>query len=351
MLLRLRDRPDAPVRRHPRRGEGQRQARRDRRPARRRRPARSSAAACASPSSPRRATRSGRRCSRRTRSTRAAAARPRRADPPALATSPPSARAARSATRRPGERCARSARNLPDGWMGLDIGPGTAAEFTDVIAEARTVLWNGPMGVFEDPRFEAGTRTVAEAVADCRGFTVVGGGDSAAAARRSSAWPTDDRPRLHRRRCLARAARAGRPPRPRGPPRRPQCLSTMPQRKPLISGNWKMHHNHFEAIQTVQKLSLPPRQGRLRRTSTCRCTRRSPTSARSRPSLESDDRSRSPSAPSTATGRRRARSPARCRPAMLAKLNVALRDRRALRAPRAVRRDRRDGEQEGARRS
>ncbi len=72
-------------------------------------------------------------------------------------------------------------RNLPDGWMGLDIGPGTAAEFTDVIAEARQVLWNGPMGVFEDPRFAAGTRTVAEAVAECRGFTVVGGGDSAAA--------------------------------------------------------------------------------------------------------------------------------------------------------------------------
>ncbi|MBX3286665.1 MAG: phosphoglycerate kinase, partial [Actinobacteria bacterium] len=72
-------------------------------------------------------------------------------------------------------------RDLPEGWMGLDIGPGTAAEFTDVIAEARQVLWNGPMGVFEDPRFEAGTRTVADAVADCRGFTVVGGGDSAAA--------------------------------------------------------------------------------------------------------------------------------------------------------------------------
>jgi phosphoglycerate kinase len=71
---------------------------------------------------------------------------------------------------------------LPDGWMGVDIGPGTAAEFGDVIAEARTVLWNGPMGVFEDPRFEAGTRFVAEAVADCGGFTVIGGGDSAAAA-------------------------------------------------------------------------------------------------------------------------------------------------------------------------
>jgi len=72
--------------------------------------------------------------------------------------------------------------SIPDGWMGVDIGPGTAAEFGDVIAEARTVVWNGPMGVFEDPRFEAGTRTVAQAVADCGGFTVVGGGDSAAAA-------------------------------------------------------------------------------------------------------------------------------------------------------------------------
>lgn len=73
-------------------------------------------------------------------------------------------------------------KDLPEGWMGLDIGPGTAAEFSDVIGEARQVLWNGPMGVFEDPRFEAGTRTVAQAVADCRGFTVIGGGDSAAAA-------------------------------------------------------------------------------------------------------------------------------------------------------------------------
>jgi phosphoglycerate kinase len=79
---------------------------------------------------------------------------------------------------------------IPEGWMGLDIGPGTAAEFCDVIADAGTLLWNGPMGVFEDPRFEAGTRTVAEAVADARGFSVVGGGDSAAAAKQ---FGVDDR--------------------------------------------------------------------------------------------------------------------------------------------------------------
>ena len=70
---------------------------------------------------------------------------------------------------------------LPDGAKGLDIGPGTAAEFGDVVMEARTVLWNGPMGMFEDERFAAGTRALAQAVADTKAFTVVGGGDSAAA--------------------------------------------------------------------------------------------------------------------------------------------------------------------------
>jgi len=73
--------------------------------------------------------------------------------------------------------------SLPDGWMGVDIGPGTAAEFGDVIHEAGTVLWNGPMGVFEDPRFAGGTGAVAHAMAECRAFTIVGGGDSAAAAK------------------------------------------------------------------------------------------------------------------------------------------------------------------------
>ena len=71
--------------------------------------------------------------------------------------------------------------DVPDGWKGLDIGPGSAAEFGDLIMDARTVFWNGPMGVFEDSRFEAGTHAVAQAMSETRAFTVVGGGDSAAA--------------------------------------------------------------------------------------------------------------------------------------------------------------------------
>ncbi|MFT7646541.1 MAG: phosphoglycerate kinase [Candidatus Poriferisodalaceae bacterium] len=83
-------------------------------------------------------------------------------------------------------------RSLPDGWKGLDIGPGAAAEFGDAIHEARMVFWNGPMGLFEDPRFEAGTRAVGQALADARAFTVVGGGDSAAAAAQFGLAPYMD---------------------------------------------------------------------------------------------------------------------------------------------------------------
>ena len=71
--------------------------------------------------------------------------------------------------------------SIPDGWKGLDIGPETAGTYADIVTEAKTVLWNGPMGMFEDDRFASGTRTVAQAMADTKAFTVVGGGDSAAA--------------------------------------------------------------------------------------------------------------------------------------------------------------------------
>jgi phosphoglycerate kinase len=71
--------------------------------------------------------------------------------------------------------------DLTDGWTGLDIGPESAAAFAAVVERAGTVLWNGPLGAFEDKRFAAGTRVVAQAVAESSGFSVVGGGDSASA--------------------------------------------------------------------------------------------------------------------------------------------------------------------------
>lgn len=72
---------------------------------------------------------------------------------------------------------------IPDGWMGLDIGPDTAERYAAAIAGSGTIVWNGPMGVFEVAPFAEGTRVVAEAMATAAGFTVVGGGDSAAAIR------------------------------------------------------------------------------------------------------------------------------------------------------------------------
>ena len=68
--------------------------------------------------------------------------------------------------------------SLPEGWLGLDVGPETREDFARRIADARTVFWNGPMGVFEWPRFAEGTFAVARALAESDGFTVVGGGDS-----------------------------------------------------------------------------------------------------------------------------------------------------------------------------
>jgi phosphoglycerate kinase len=68
--------------------------------------------------------------------------------------------------------------HVPAGWLGLDIGPETATRFADLLASAKTIFWNGPMGVFEWPRFAAGTNSVANAVADADAYSVVGGGDS-----------------------------------------------------------------------------------------------------------------------------------------------------------------------------
>jgi len=73
--------------------------------------------------------------------------------------------------------------NIPEGWMGLDIGPKTQELYAAAVKEAKTVVWNGPMGVFEMPNFAKGTIAVAQAMADSDAITIIGGGDSAAAAK------------------------------------------------------------------------------------------------------------------------------------------------------------------------
>ena len=74
-----------------------------------------------------------------------------------------------------------AAGEIPDGWEGYDIGPESCKKFAEIISKAKTVVWNGPMGVFEMPPFAAGTKAVAQAIADGDAISIIGGGDSAAA--------------------------------------------------------------------------------------------------------------------------------------------------------------------------
>jgi phosphoglycerate kinase len=74
---------------------------------------------------------------------------------------------------------------VPDGFLALDVGPETSAAFSEAVAQAKTLFWNGPLGVFEKPPFDAGTRAVAQALAACPGFTLIGGGETVAAAHQA----------------------------------------------------------------------------------------------------------------------------------------------------------------------
>jgi 3-phosphoglycerate kinase len=75
--------------------------------------------------------------------------------------------------------------DIPDGWIGVDIGPKTQLLFEDIIFQSKTILWNGPMGVFEIPACAKGTFAIAKAVAECEGVSIIGGGDSVKAVKKS----------------------------------------------------------------------------------------------------------------------------------------------------------------------
>ena len=148
--------------------------------------------------------------------------------------------------------------------MGLDVGPRTVELFAAELGGARTVFWNGPMGVFELAPFQEGTRGVAAAVGAVDGLSVVGGGDSAAAVRQLG-LDEDAYGHISTGGGASLEYLEGRElPGPRGAGRlrertwhaRTAAPSTHEGRRPLIAGNWKMNMTHLEAIGLVQKLAF-----------------------------------------------------------------------------------------------
>ena len=146
------------------------------------------------------------------------------------------------------ERITAHSRNIPDAFEGMDIGPETVKLFSNEIAKARTIVWNGPMGCFEMPNFAVGTLAIAKAMAESHATTIIGGGDSAAAvtqmglADRMSHISTGGGASLE---FLEGKQLPG-----------VVCLldRVLPTRTPIIAGNWKMNKTPEEAAQLVTDL-------------------------------------------------------------------------------------------------
>lgn len=135
---------------------------------------------------------------------------------------------------------------IPDGYMGMDIGPATIEKYASIIRGAGTVVWNGPFGVFEFDNFAHGTEAIARACADCKGITIIGGGDSASAINkfglsdRMNHISTGGGASLEflEGKTLPGVA----------------CLMDKPERRKLIAGNWKMNMNRDEAKELITEL-------------------------------------------------------------------------------------------------
>lgn len=136
--------------------------------------------------------------------------------------------------------------NIPDGWMGMDIGPITIEKFSKEIKKAKTVIWNGPMGVFEFPKFSNGTKKIAQAIAESNSLSIVGGGDSAAAveqlgfAEKMSHISTGGGASLE---FLEGKVLPG-----------INVLMDKNPRKKIAAGNWKMNKTASEAVEFVTAL-------------------------------------------------------------------------------------------------
>lgn len=135
---------------------------------------------------------------------------------------------------------------MPDGYIGLDIGPKSCEKFAEIISQAKTVIWNGPVGVFEFDNAAHGSEAVAKACAECEGITIIGGGDTASAVNKFALGDkvthisTGGGASLEflEGKTLPGIA----------------CLMDRPERKKLVAGNWKMNMNRDEAKELVSQL-------------------------------------------------------------------------------------------------